>query len=446
MEKERRITFVWQSLKNLVLRLFGVKIPQTDESISRQNQWALGYEDAADINFTAIFASRLASLAVSDSSVTVDGGNRRAKLIQEVLDRCLWPRKHAIVSAALGCGGVALVPYLANGRIYLDTVNQNRLFISERQGDEITKCTVLSSMLLKDNRKYWRLTDYALENGIYIIRNKAVRDTAPCNLAEVPEWAAIPEEIRIGNVKRILIGFLKCPADNRHAGIMDGVPITYGCEKQMEDIRETLRQVAREYDLKRCFIGADETLFGRDEQLPHDGLFRKFSGSGETDLWHEFSPEIRTSAYSTRLQEQFALLEKQVGTSKGILTSPDPATTATEVRRAQHDTFALVSSIRAALERAVNETAYAVDVLANYAGLSPAGDYTVKIDWDMSLMEDTAQTWQQMKDAQAIGAMEKAELRAWVTGETLEEAQTRIAAIRESEPTMSDIIGKQDAG
>ena len=52
----------------------------------------------------------------------------------------------------------------------------------------------------------------------------------------------------------------------------------------------------------------------------------------------------RMTAVRDRL---FALLEKAVGTSRGILTAPETgAATATEIRAANHDTFALVSAIR----------------------------------------------------------------------------------------------------
>ena len=59
-----------------------------------------------------------------------------------------------------------------------------------------------------------------------------------------------------------------------------------------------------------------------------------------------------------------ALLEKAVGTSRGILTAPETgAATATEIRAANHDTFALVSAIRRMWEAALGDMAYAADVL-----------------------------------------------------------------------------------
>lgn len=45
------------------------------------------YENDKDINFTAIFSNKLASITVSDSNIDVVGNNKRAELLQNVLKR-----------------------------------------------------------------------------------------------------------------------------------------------------------------------------------------------------------------------------------------------------------------------------------------------------------------------------------------------------------------------
>lgn len=90
----------------------------------------------------------------------------------------------------------------------------------------------------------------------------------------------------------------------------------------------------------------------------------------------------------------------------------------------------------------MDDLAYAVDVLAESNSLTPAGargDYTISFDWDMSLFESSSETWQQLLDAQGIGAVSKAEVRQWLRGGTLEEAQEAIDEIGETEPEGSDI-------
>lgn len=432
---------MWESIKSLLLRLFGANAPQTESENARANQYARNYEDIGNINFTAIFAARLATLAVTDGTITAAGDNARAAHLDSVLQSQIMTYAQPIVSAALGYGGLALVPYMANGKIYIDRVPQNRFFAIEQHGEDITRAVLLADFIVRDSKRYARFTEYELRDGVCYIRNRATVNDAPCALDSLSEWAGIPEEVAVGGCNRPLFGFLRCPQDNRRPDSLAGVPITYGCDTLIKEITDAMAEEAIEYANKRSFIAADVTMFDKDDKLPKDGVFKTFIGQGGEDLWHDYSPEIRYAAYSARTQALFERLEKAVGTSRGILTTPEPQTTATAVRQAQHDTWAMVGNIRRAAERAIEDTIYAVNVLCNYYGLAPMGDYAVTFDWDNCLIEDTAATWQQLKDARAMGIRSKAEVRAWLTGETIEEAQAAIDEIEENEPVISDLIG-----
>ena len=436
---------MWETIKGIILRLFGRLLPQNSKQAERQNDWAKGYEDTENINLTAIIAGKLATLAVTDAVIAVEGDNKRAEMLQGILNKSVIDRARKIVSTALGIGGVALVPYYANNKVLVDVIPQNRFFIIEKIGDEVTKAVILADYIVRDHKKYMRWTDYSLENGACVIRNRATVGETPCGLDVLPEWKGVAEEIRVPAAEHLLLGYMKCPADNRRPDETHGVPITYGCDKLIEQCIDTLKEEADEYKLKHAFIAADISLFDENDKLPKSGLFKTFNSiSVEDNLWKEYSPEIRYAAYSARVQELFELLEKAVGTSKGILTAPETATTATEVRRAQHDTWALVGEIRRSFERAMDDLIYALDVLCNYYSISPAGEYTTKYDWDMSMLEDTDATWRQMKDGYSMRIRSKAELRSWQTGETLEEAQKAVDEIAANDPGMQDLIGNAE--
>lgn len=432
---------MWESIKSLLLSLFGVKAPQTESENARANQYARTYEDIGNINFTAIFAARLATLAVTDGTITAAGDNARAAHLDSVLQSQIMTYAQPIVSAALGYGGIALVPYMANGKIYIDRVPQNRFFVIEQRGEDITRAILLADFIVRDSKRYARYTEYELSGSVCHIRNRATVGDSPCALDALPEWAGVPEEVAVGGCNRPLFGFMRCPQDNRRPDSLAGVPITYGCDALLKAISEAMSEETTEYANKRAFIAADVTMFDKDDKLPKGGVFKTLIGQGGEDLWHEYSPEIRYAAYTSRVQELFSRLEKAVGTSRGILTAPEPQATATAVRQAQHDTWAMVGNIRRAAERAIEDTMYAVNVLCNYYGITPMGDYTLAFDWDNSMLEDTAATWQQLKDGRSLGIRSKAELRAWQTGETMEEAQAVIDEIEENEPVLSDLIG-----
>ena len=246
-----------------------------------------------------------------------------------------------------------------------------------------------------------------------------------------------------------------------------GAPITYGSESVVSEIREQMKIIAREYRLTRPMLGLDASLWkirksggtgiedvrktvqdSDDPFIPVDGY------ADETRApWMIYAPQIRDSAMYARLDRLFELLEKTVGTSRGILTARETASaTATEIRAANHDTFTMVSAIREMWARGMNDLAYAVDVLAEHFGLSPAGargDWAIAFDWDMSLFESSEETFNQLMELQSRGAVSLAELRQWVRGGSIEEAEAAIEKIKESgegESAVDRMIAGLNAG
>jgi A118 family predicted phage portal protein len=266
------------------------------------------------------------------------------------------------------------------------------------------------------------------------------------SLNTVAEWENIPEEIRIGNVDQILFAFIKSPIDNRQTKDMYGVPITYGCAEIINQINDCLTQVEKEYKRKEVFVGVDDRLFDKTtNQLPKTGLFKGFTGAfGQSNqtFWSVFDPAFRDVSYYNRLVNLFELLEKQVGTSKGILTQPESrGATATEIKASMYDTYALIEAIRDSLERGVHDFIYACDVLANFYNLTPMSEYDIRFDWSYSLIESSSETFAQYMQAESVGAVEPAEIRMYLmSDETLEDAQKRVDEIKEKKATLAKAL------
>ena len=433
-----------------IFKLFD-KIPiLSDWATEKHKEYAISYLDTKNINFTAIFANKLASLATTESNVNVVGDNRRCEVLDEML-QVMWDKAKDITAQALGAGGVVLLPYSSGDKIYTDVVSQDRFAINSMTGEDIREATILADMTVRNNLRYYRYTDYSIDGSTYIIRNKATRDNSPVPLETIPEWAGIEEEIRIANVDKVLFAYLRCPVDNRNNDVSYGVPITFGSEKIIADIMECLRQINLEYERKQVFVGMDSQLLKKPknsdrEQPPASGLFKLLESDDEgKNFWQIFDPAIRDSSYYSRLSNLFELLEKSVGVSKGILTEPATSgATATEIKRSTYDTYAMIESIRHQWQKAIKHLVYAYDVLANYYSLSPAGDYQIRYDWDYSLIESSQESWQQIKDGQSMGIVRKAEARQYLfPGETMDESQSVIDEIAENEPNLSTLIGDE---
>ena len=151
-----------------------------------------------------------------------------------------------------------------------------------------------------------------------------------------------------------------------------------------------------------------------------------------------------SSDYFEKLTHHFAMLEREIGCSPGVLTElTTGSATATEIRAKMYKTFAFCTDIQKSVERYYTDLMYACDVMANVYSLSPAGDYDIKFDWSYGLLEDPAMTYQQIKEGASDGVISKAEYRRYITDETLAEAEEAIAQISEENPTLETLLGTQ---
>ena len=433
-----RNIFLW-----ILQNVFKVDTQTTQKEVEDNQVYAREYERIDDINFNAIFSNKLANYVVNDSNVNLTGENARVDLLDNTL-QSMWKRDKKIISMGFGYGGVVLVPYVKGGKIYYNIVPQNRLTIDETEGDLITGATILAERKIItgtiSKKVYLRWTNYKVKDGNLEITQQFTDEDG--NKIPVPDfWKNIQEKQIITGVDRCLFGYLKSPVNNRRGYDKYGVPITYGCESTIAEIKDTLKQLYREYKLKETFVGADVTMFNGKNALPANGLFKKVD-AGKDDFFEVFDPAFRP--YTERLQELYKRLEHEIGTSYGILSEVTTQNaTATEVKRAMYDTFTIVDDMRSNVEKAIDDFLYSANVLANAYNLSPQGEYEVGFDWDYSLLEDSQEAFTQLITAQGKGIISEVEVRQFLKpDETLEDAQAKIDEIKYNEPSVEQIIGQ----
>lgn len=449
---------MFQQLIQWIRSLFGkITGQRTQREIESSEKNKRKYEDTSNINFAAIFAGSLANKSVNDCNMTItdanDNDSARSEYINSVLQP-VWDNIKQITAQALGKGGKILIPYVNGDKIYVSVLDQPRCVINDVSGNgAIKSLSVIAEIKQVKDTYYQRIIDYTLTDGTLSIKTEIVNTSGgPVNPALVPEWANITPEITIGNVDRLPVGFIRCPKDGRMENDNYGVPITYGCDDTIRQLYDLLEQIENEYKHKKVFISADETMFDKSGKLPDNGLFRTFHAGGAlggnggiSNLLDVFDPPIRETSYYTRYNALCAQLEKEVGTSRGILTEPATVgATATEIKAANHDTFCLVSDIRKQIQKCFEDLAYAVDMYAEFLGLTPAGhagDYKVTFDWDMSLVESSSETFNQLSELESRGLISGARLNSWVTGQTMEDAQAEIDSVREQKAkTTAELI------
>lgn len=441
-----------QKVIDWVRKLFGVK---RDDAPPEPDRFAMRYEDIHGENITAIIANKLANFVFSDSQVNVDGDGQRAELMKKVIGG-LMRDAYWITAQAFGKGGKVIVPIVTNGKLQIKSIDQRRMDIRKMEDGKITAATLIGASVRQDDRTYYLLTDYEVgANGVQLIRYRAVNDTGErIELAQIPEWESVQEEISITNTDRVLFAYLPCPKDNRRDRKKYGVPITYGAEQDIEKLVEHANTYRREYRLTRPMLGLDSSLWRNmdDESGGYKpvsiGDVKKTVQDGDDPFipidtsaldpktpWMHFAPAIRYEAMESRYNMLCRAVEKACGLSQGILTERQQMNYANkdEVRAAMYDTFCVVKAMRDNWEKAFDDVTYAVDVLAERFGLTPAGargSWELQYDWDTSLIESTTEAFTQMMEGYNAGLISDAEVRQWLRGGTLEEAQQALDEIR----------------
>ena len=432
----------------VLTHIFRIPTETKQKEVEDNLKYAVEYESINNINFNAIFSNKLANYTVSDSTLNIGGENPRSELL-DMICQSLWKKAKKITSMSFGYGGVFLIPYVKGKKIFYNIVPQNRVTIDSMEGDLYTGITVLAerkeiSKGVGQTKTYIRWSNLRLENGNCVIEQKFTDETG--KEIPVPEfWKNIMVKITISNVDRVLAGYIKSPVNNRKSNDKYGVPITYGCESTINEIKETLKQLYDEFKIKKTFVGVDATLFkvdknnGRVSDLPDNGLFKKLNAT-EDDFFEIFDPQFRS--YTERLQELYKRLEHEVGTSYGILSEvATQNATATEIKHAMYDTFTICDDMRSAIEKGLEDFFYSCNVLANAYNLSYQGEYTLDFDWSYSLLEDTQAEWSQMLVAESKGIMSKLELRQWLKPEeSIEESQKALDEIKEQEPKVDELL------
>lgn len=441
---------MFESVKDLIYKLFGRIIKHSKKDIEEAKEQTREYQDTTRENITAIFANSLSTLAFSDSSISITDGNnsttKRTDLLNNVIQD-FWTNIKQNIAIGNGCGMIVSIPYCVNGKLYIDNVSKDRMFVSGMQGKDITKLTVMAAVRHHDNGiKYVRWVDYSVENGVYTIRQKATKNGVPCSLSEIEDWTGILPEMHIANVNRLPVGIYKCPTSSRRPDKIDGVPISFGCQKTIERIHNCLEDIDKEYNNKKAKVFADASLFDKNDKIEKT-IFKTFavdSGLQDKMFFEIFDPAFRDTSYYNRLEHLFAQLEKEIGTSRGILTDLNitNGATATEIRRATFQTFSLCDDIHKNAEKYIDGLVYGLNILANYFNLTPESDYQINYEWSYSMLEDTQNTFNQLIQAKSVGAVETAEIRQFITGEDYETAKAKVEEIKASEPNISDLIGE----
>ena len=309
---------------------------------------------------------------------------------------------------------------------------------------------------------YSRLEYHKLENNTVTVINKAYK-TKSVNgrtsqdylgeeipLTEVPEWSMLSPEVKINNVNRLLFAYFKMPEANTidtHSPL--GVS---GFDKVKGLIKEADKQYSRllwEFEGGELAIDIDRNAlrFLEDPQQNGTGhsvmgtlqqrLYRKVD-LNEENTYEVFSPTLRDESLINGLNCLLMRIEDGAGISRGTLSDvTSEAKTATELRMLRIRSYETNSHIQKAIEHALSDTIYVMNIYCDLYEITPDGEYEVSYEWDDSIINDTDTELTKRMILIQNGIASKLETRMWYFGET--ERQAREALMRVQEESLESV-------
>ena len=265
-------------------------------------------------------------------------------------------------------------------------------------------------------------------------------------LSSVPEWADLQPVVEIEGVDRLLFAYFRMPEANTidtHSPL--GVSAYSRVVNLIKDADYQYSRLLWEYEGGELAIDVDRDALklvtdaaGNDvTQVPvmQERLFRKVDLNSE-DTYNVFAPELRDASITNGLNTILMRIEDATGLSRGTI-SGDPqfisteAKTATEMKILKQRSYSTNADIQQALEDALKETVYVMDVYSTLYEVTPEGKYEISFEWDDSILVDSESELTKRLQLINAGLASKLEVRMWYFGETENQAKKALQEIDE---------------
>lgn len=392
------------------------------------------WKEIIKTNLLDVFVTKLNNLTNYQATFEVMSDSTQTDKLKD-LAKDIQDKRYSITAPMLADGDYFVFPATdSKGNIYHSYLTQDRVRIIQKDGEQVKKAYGIIDWYVDDNNKtYLLLRNHELDNvGALTVSYSVVDDNnRPTSLYK---WDYLKDKTtRFENANHIGFGWYHSPQNDRGLSPVYGVPLNFGCAEIEARIFEDLRQIDEEFKNGKSVIFTDPRNLLPDEQKKGykiaDNVIPIQQRAGQTGGYIDiFNPTLRYSEYYSKLVGDFALYEKQVGTSKGILTDNETmnTATATAVKRSNADTIALIDKIRTAIDKGNKMTLEADAVFLNI----PLDLWEYQSDW-FDPFEDSSEQWKQLLEAKNAGAITTKRLTKWIYPTmTDEEAEQEIADIK----------------
>jgi A118 family predicted phage portal protein len=431
-----------------VKQALNVDVALSPEMVNALQTWAAMYMNQSpwlagemkSLNLPSSIAKELATTVTIEMDLEITGSARADYLNAQIEPVLSSIRRYAEFAAAKG--GLVFKPYIDGDKITVDFVQADQFYPVAFDANGKITAGVFSDQKVIGNYFYTRLESHALLADGYHVINTAWRSSVKDTLGNqvpldtIPEWAGLEPEVTITNVKAPLFAYFKMPfANNIDTTSPLGVSIYSRAVDLIKQADQQWTDFLWEFESGKRALYTDPLAFEKDPttkkpKLPDRRLYRLLDLQGKIDkqgLFEEWTPTLREANILNGLDAILRRIEFNCGLAYGVLSNPEAvALTATEIKAGKQRYYATVVDTQKALETALDDLLYAMDVWATLGNLSPRGNYSTIYWWDDSIVADHDTAFTQ--DLQALGqVMSKVEFRMRNYGEDEATARKMIA-------------------
>lgn len=396
------------------------------------------WRDITKINFLDIFVSKLNNLSNTEATFDIESDSTQTEPLK-VLCKDIENKRFQITENMLADGDYYVFPATdENGKIIHTYLTQQQVRILNMDGEEIKEIEgVIDWFIDNNNRVYFLCRHHILDkNNTLTISYRVVDEHNRTKTFD--KWNDLVETSYSFTNANIGIGRYKSPVSSRGLSPVYGVPLNFGCTDIEKKIFNDLKLIEDEFKNGKSVIITDiRNLVKKEETKEYeiaDNVIPIYSVAGQNNKIDIFNPNIRQSEHYSKLVADLALYERQVGTSKGILTDNETAetATATAVKRSNADTISLLGKIHTAID-AGNEMTLKADAV--FLNIAP-DLWSYKSDW-YDPFEDPYEQFDRLNIAIDKGYAEKSDGTKWLfpslSSDEIDEKLARIGAQQQSD-------------
>lgn len=458
---------VWQKMigTSSIKRALNVDLEISSPMVNALDLWSKIYINQASwlsdyvksLNLGASIAGEIARSITIEMEMEVRGSARATFLMQQM--EMVLPQLRKVVEYGNAKGGVIFKPYVKGDGIAVDYVQADQFYpVSFDANGSIISCVFSDQRRIGDTY-YTRLEYHDFTDAGYFVKNVAFRSSTKDTLgneiplANVDAWAELAPEATITGVDAPLFAYYRYPLANN---IDPTSPLGVSCYARAVDLIEQAdwlwSDFLWEFESGKRALYVDELAFDRGDddkpKLPDKRLIRTLKGAGQigkdAEFFKEWTPTLREANLLNGLNAILKRIEFVCGLAYGTLSDPEEIDrTATEILSSKQRSAATVVDGQKALQTALDQLLYAMNVWADIENLASRGGYEAIYEFDDSLVTDSQQQFSHDQTVVGMKAMPKVEFLVRNYGLSEEKAREWIAQAQAEQPEI-DLFAEEN--